>query len=315
MEVREQSKIVETARLVCRTAPVLLPKASAKTEDLMQAVTSKDGTAIAYDRHGNGPTVILVAGALSSRRFKKMEELAELLAERCTVINYDRRGRGDSTEVKPYALPREVEDIEALIKAEGGSASLWGWSSGGALAMEAAGTGIGVERLAVYEVPFMVQPGLKRPTPDYGERLDELVAADDRSGAVKHFMRNAIGIPAPFVALTRLMPIWKQMKESAHTLPYDWAALGAHRMYGAPLDPEEFASVKVPTLVVTGTKSPEALQSGSRGLAEVLPSGELRELEGVSHNIKMKKLAPVLAEFFAADARSVPSDEVSAAGQ
>ena len=108
----------------------------------MFTVTSNDGSRIAYDRCGSGPTVILVGGALGYRKFKKMEELARLLAEHCTVINYDRRGRGDSTEVKPFALEREIEDIQALIDAEGGSASLWGWSSGGALALRAAGAGI-----------------------------------------------------------------------------------------------------------------------------------------------------------------------------
>jgi pimeloyl-ACP methyl ester carboxylesterase len=264
----------------------------------VQTVTSKDGSRIAYDRYGSGPMVILVGGALGYRKFKKMEELAQLLAERCTVIIYDRRGRGDSTEVKPFALEREIEDIQALIEAEGGSASLWGWSSGGALALRAAGAGIGVERLSVYEVPFMVTPEAKRPTPDYGERLDELVAADDRSGAVKHFMRNAVGVPAPFAALMRLTPMWKGLRATAHTLPYDWAALGKHRMYGALLDPKEFASITMTTLVAYGAKSPAVLQEGSRALAQVLPNAKLRELEGISHNLKMNVLAPVLAEFF-----------------
>jgi pimeloyl-ACP methyl ester carboxylesterase len=266
----------------------------------MQTVTSKDGTRIAYDRYGSGPTVILIGGALSYRKFKKMEQLAKLLAERCTVINYDRRGRGDSTEVKPFALEREIEDIAALVEAEG-PASLWGWSSGGALALRAAGAGVEVERLSVYEVPFIVDPDQDRPTPDYGERLDELVAAGDRSGAVKHFMRNAMGVPAPFVAAMRVMPMWKGLQATALTLPYDWAALGKHTMYGAPLNAEEWASVRAPTLVVSGSKSPEVLRRGSRALAEVLPNAELRELEGVSHNLKMKVLAPVLSEFFAAD--------------
>jgi pimeloyl-ACP methyl ester carboxylesterase len=265
----------------------------------MQSVTSKDGTTLAYDRYGSGPTVILVAGALGARKFKNMEELAELLAERCTVINYDRRGRGDSSDVKPFAVEREIEDLAALIETGGGFASLWGWSSGGALALRAAAAGTGVEKLSVYEVPFMVQPGLKRPTPDYDERLDELVAADDRSGAVKHFMRNAMGVPAPFVALMRLTPMWKQMKATAHTLPYDWAALGKHTMYGEPLSPEEWAPVRVPTLVVHGDKTSEPLRAGSEALAQVLPNAELHVLEGTSHNVSMKKLAPVLAEFFA----------------
>lgn len=270
----------------------------------MQTVTSKDGSRIAYDRLGSGPTVILVGGALGFRRFGKMQELARLLAERCTVINPDRRGRGDSTEVKPYALEREIEDIEALVAAQDGPASLWGWSSGGALALRAAAAGVPVERISVYEVPFIVDPSAKRPTRDYGERLDRLVAAGDRSGAVRHFMRNAIGIPAPFVALMRLAPMWKDLKATAHTLPYDWAALGRHTMYGAPLDPAEWAGVTAPVLVVTGAKSPALLREGSRALADVLPDAELRLLEGVSHNVKMEVLAPVLNDYFAgADVR------------
>jgi pimeloyl-ACP methyl ester carboxylesterase len=262
----------------------------------MQYVTSKDGSRIAYDRYGSGPPLILVGGALSYRKFKKMEELASLLSVRFAVINYDRRGRGDSSEVKPYALEREIEDLAALIEAEGGSASLWGWSSGGALALRAAGSGIGVERVSVYEVPFVVTTE-ERPTRDYGERLDRLVAAGDRSGAVKHFMRNAIGIPAPFVALMRLTPMWKGLKATAHTLPYDWAALGKHTMYGAPLDAEEWTAVTMPVQVVYGGKSPTLLREGSRALAEVLPNAELREVEGLSHNVKMDAVAPVLAEF------------------
>ena len=271
----------------------------------MQTLTSRDGSEIAYDRYGEGPVVILVGGALSYRKFNKMEELAKLLGEHCTVINYDRRGRGDSTEVKPFALDREIEDIQALIEAEGGSASLWGWSSGGALALRAAAAGIGVERLSVYEVPFMVTSEAKRPTRDYGERLDQLVAAGDRGGAVKHFMRNAIGIPAPFVTLMQLMPMWKGLKATAHTLPYDWAALGAHTMYGAPLDPEEWASVEMPTLVVYGAQSADVLQAGSKALAEVLPNSELRELAGVGHNVKTGVLVPVLAEFFGRERAAV----------
>jgi pimeloyl-ACP methyl ester carboxylesterase len=269
----------------------------------MQTVTSKDGSAIAYDRHGEGPPVILVAGALGYRKFKPMEELARLLSERCTVINYDRRGRGDSIEAGPFAVEREVQDIAALVDAVGGHASLWGTSSGGALALRAAAAGIGVERLSVYEVPFKVDPAATRPTRDYGQRLDELVAAGDRSGAVKHFMRNAIGIPGPVVAMMQLAPFWKGAKSVAHTLPYDWAALGGQAMDGAPLRAEDWASVTIPTLVVTGSKSPAVLQNASRALAGALPNAELRELTGVGHNVKMDVLAPVLSEFFGRDGR------------
>jgi pimeloyl-ACP methyl ester carboxylesterase len=146
-------------------------------------------------------------------------------------------------------------------------------------------------------VPFITDPRAERPTPDYGQRLDELVAADDRDAAVKHFMRNSMGIPAPFVSMMRVMPIWRDLRAVAHTLPYDWVALGSQRMYGAPIDADEWASVTMPTLVVAGEKSPEALRRSSRALAGALPNARFRELAGVSHNLKMKALAPVLGEF------------------
>ena len=267
----------------------------------METVTSEDGSTIAYDRSGSGPPVLLVGGAMGFRDFKQMRQLEALLAERCTVINYDRRGRGDSTEATPFshetAVEREIEDIAALIAAEGGRASLWGWSSGGALALRAAAALPEVESVSVYEVPFMVDPEHEYPTPDYEARLDELVAADDRAGAVRHFMRNAIGMPAAFVALMRFMPMWKELKANAHTLPYDWEALGAHTMYGAPLDPAEFAPIDRPVQVVHGEKTPEVLRLGSRALAEVLPKAELVALPKLSHNVKMPVLAPVLTEF------------------
>ena len=264
----------------------------------MHTVTSADGSTIAYDRSGEGPVVILVGGALSYRKFSKMEEIAAALAEHCTVINYDRRGRGDSTENGTYALEREIEDLAAIIDAEGGRASLWGWSSGGALALRAAAAGIGVERVSVYEVPFMVQPGLSRPTRDYGERIDELLAAGDRNGLVKHFMRNAVGIPAPFVALMRVSPMWKDLRSTAHTLGHDWAALGAHTMYGAPLDPQEWADVTMPALVIYGGKSQEPLREGSKALGAVLPNAELHEIPGARHNIKTSVVVPLIAKFF-----------------
>ena len=269
----------------------------------MHTVTSSDGTTIAYDKQGSGPVVILVGGALSYRRFSKMREIADKLAARgLAVINYDRRGRGDSTEATPFAhetaLEREVEDIAAIIAAEGGKASLWGWSSGGALALRAAASLDGVERVSVYEIPYIVDPDHKYPTPDYGARLDELVAAGDRSGAVKHFMRNAIGMPAPVVFAMQLMPMWKGLKTAAHSLPYDWAALdGENTMYGRPLSVERFAEVGVPVQVVAGDKSPKVLRESSRALARILPNAEHTELAGVSHNVKVDVLIPAIAPF------------------
>lgn len=280
----------------------------------MQTVTSADGTTIAYDRTGAGPVVILIAGAMGHRKFKKMEELAAALAPRCTVINYDRRGRGDSTEATPFdhatALGREIEDLRALIDAEGGRTTLWGWSSGGALALRAAmAMPERVERVAVYEIPFIVDPEAERPTPDYAERLDELVAAGRSSAAVSHFMRNAIGIPAPFVAFTRLTPMWKGLKANAHTLPYDWEALGAHTMYGAPLDPEEFARATMPVLIGYGGKTMPILRQGSLALADVLPNVELYKFPKASHNLPVGRVAALVTQFVSGARTAAPQPD------
>ena len=280
----------------------------------MSSVTSADGTTIAFEIEGQGPPVILVNGALGDRaldrKFKLMSSLTALLAPSCMVVNYDRRGRGESDEAGPFAVEREIEDIDALVEMLGGKASLFGFSSGGALALRAAAAGVSVERLAMYETPFMVDRDDKMPSSDYEQRLDELVAAGDRGSAVAHFMRNAMGMPAPVVAVMRLMPAWKLMKANAHTLPYDWAALGAGHMRGDPLSAEEWSGVIVPTLVIHGGKSPSNLQKGSRALAQALPAAELRVLAGVGHNLKAEALAPMLIDFFSGSSTTTtPSTE------
>ena len=264
----------------------------------MESVRSRDGTTIAFDRVGDGPALILAGGAFSYRAFPKMRELADLLSRRITVINYDRRGRGDSGDTRPYAVEREIEDLHALIEAAGGSASIWGWSSGGALALRGAAAGLNFEKLAVYEVPFMVDTDGRLPPPDFSERLDALVAADRRSAAVRYYMTKGMGIPPAIVALMRLAPFWSKLTAVAHTLPYDWAVLG-DTMRGRPLASDEWAPVRTPALVIAGEKSPAQLRSAARALVDVLPNAEHRTLEGQSHNPSMKALAPVLEEFFA----------------
>jgi pimeloyl-ACP methyl ester carboxylesterase len=284
-------------------------------EQKMQVVTSNDGTQIAYEQAGSGPAVILINGALGDRkldrRFKMMSGLSALLSPRFTVIDYDRRGRGDSNEAGPFAVEREIEDIAALIDAVAGRASLFGFSSGAALALRAAGAGIGVERVAAYEAPFVVRRGDEGPSSDYGRRLDDLLAAGDGSGAVKHFMRNAMGMPAPAVTMMKLMPMWKQMVANAPTLRYDWAALGEHNMQGDPLRADEWATVTMPALVCYGAKSSSTLQHGSRELAQTLPNAELRVLEGMGHRLKVKLLAPVLADFLSGPAHRAEQDPTS----
>jgi pimeloyl-ACP methyl ester carboxylesterase len=263
----------------------------------MEQVTSKDGTKIALDRSGEGPPIILVGGAMNTRSFGPNGSLAPLLAERFTVINYDRRGRGDSGDTQPWAVEREIEDIDALIEAAGGSASVYGISSGAALALEAASRGLAIEKLALYEAPFIVDESRSPLADDYLVRLEGLVASGRRSDAIRLFMREGVGLPAVFVALMRFMPAWSKLRAIAHTLPYD-AAIVYDYQKGRPLPTELWTSATMPTLAVAGGKSPDWTRHAMRELANVLPNARHHTLEGQTHIVKAEVLAPVLVEFF-----------------
>lgn len=265
----------------------------------MNTVISRDGTPIAYDRLGSGPTVILVAGAFGQRTFPMLTELAELLSRHLTVINYDRRGRGDSGDTPPNSVDREIEDLEALIDAAGGSASLWGLSSGGALALEAADRlGAGkVTKLSLYEVPFHVDDSRPPVPPGYQETIEGLVAAGRRGEAVTYFMRKGVDVPAVVVAMMRVSPAWRRLKALAHTLPYDVALVVDHE-HGEPLPIGGWASTTMPTEVVCGGKSPAWMRNAMQALADTLPDARLRTLPGQNHIVKATALAPALIEFF-----------------
>jgi pimeloyl-ACP methyl ester carboxylesterase len=265
------------------------------------SVTSRDGTTIAFERTGNGPAVILVASALADR--SDAAKLASLLAPHFTVINYDRRGRGTSGDTPPYAVQREVEDIAALVEEVGGSAFLFGSSSGAVLALEAAAHGEGIERLALFEPPFVVEDNDGGPPADFAGRLADLLAADRRAKAVAYFMTKGLGMPTMLVWMMRLMPrTWSNLKAMAHTIPYDVAIMGDTQA-AKPLPPERWASVTVPSLVMDGGKSPPRLRHAAAALADVLPHAQHRTLDGLSHGAVVmapKKLVPALREFFEA---------------
>ncbi len=260
----------------------------------MKKVTSKDGTAIAYDRRGEGPAVILVDGALCFRSFGPMQHLAELLAPHFPVYNYDRRGRGDSGDTQPYALEREVEDIEALIKESGGSAFIYGISSGGALALEATlKLGKKIKKLAMYEAPYNSEKAAEQEWKEYRKQLAEALAEGRRGDAAALFMK-LVGTPADQIEGMRQMPMWPMFEAVAPTLAYDAAALGDDR--STPT--RRAAKVTVPTLVMNGTAIPFMLDT-AQALANAIPHAQHCTLEGQTHDVNLEVLAPVLVEFFA----------------
>ena len=263
----------------------------------MSATRSQDGTTIAYERTGSGPPLIVVDGALCWRESGPARKLAAELGDRFTVITYDRRGRGESGDTPPYSVQREVEDIEALIGEAGGRAHVVGFSSGAALAMEAARAGAAIEKLAAYEAPFIVDDSRPPAPSSYVPELNALLADGRRGDAVKLFMR-LVGMPAILVAVTPLFPAWTKLKGVAHTLPYDAACMGDTQS-GKPLDAVRWGAVGVPTLVLVGGRSPEWIANGMQSLTKLLPSARREVLEGQTHMVKPKVLAPALARFFA----------------
>lgn len=265
----------------------------------MSHVTSADGTRIGYDRVGDGPPVVLVDGAMCHRAFGPAGPLAAQLSDAFTVYTYDRRGRGESGDGGSYAIEREIEDLEAVVKEAGGSACVYGISSGAVLALDAASRGIGISRLAVYEAPFVVD-GTRKPVPDdFLAQFQRLVAADERSKALRLFMITGVGAPPVAVHLMRLMPVWRKLKAVAPTLPYDMQILDGCQV-GRPLPAGRWDAIAVPTLVMDGGKSPQWMRNGARALAAAVPAAEYRTLEGQTHMLKPEAVAPVLTEFFTA---------------
>ena len=265
----------------------------------MKQVQSVDGTNIAFDQIGKGPALILVGGALEQRAMdSETAQLAPLMAEHFTVFHYDRRGRGDSTDTQPYAVEREIEDIDALITEAGGSAFVFGISSGAALALEAAiKLGDKVKKLAMYEVPYNSDETARRAWQAYRKQLTGVLALGRRGDALALFMLLT-GMPADHLDRVRQNPMWPMWEAVAPTLAYDAAVMGED----ASVPSEKAASVAVPALVMDGSASYPFMHITALALAKAMPHAEHRTLEGQTHEVESSVLAPVLEEFFNSNA-------------
>lgn len=260
----------------------------------MSTVTSRDGTTIAFDRSGDGPPVILVTGAFGDRTH--MAPLAALLAPRFTVYAYDRRGRGGSGDTTPYAVEREIDDIEALLGHASGGAYAYGISSGAGLALRAALALPGITKLALYEPPFIVD-GRHPPLPaDYPDRVEELTSTGRPGDAVELFL-TFIGVPAEEVAQMREQPFWAALEAVAHTLAYDFRVM-AGTQSGTPL-PATWAALATPALVVDGEKTPQPyIRPAADALAALLPNARRHTIPGQDHAVAADAIAPVLIDYF-----------------
>jgi pimeloyl-ACP methyl ester carboxylesterase len=269
--------------------------------DIMNTVTSADGTTVAYDRTGTGEPLVLVGGAFSYRRYAGQVKLAGLLSTRFTVYSYDRRGRGDSGDGTQYTVKREIEDLAAVIAAAGGEAHVWALSSGAVLALEAAAAGVPLRKLAVQEPPLVVDPVGWRPPDDLHQHLSELIDAGKRGEAVRYMMVDGMGAPAFVPAMLHLIPgAWKKLTAVAHTLPYDTRLLEGYQA-GRPLPAGQWAKVTMPTLVMCGAEkeSPAFLRHAAAAVAATLPDARLVERRGLGHTkaLNAKVIAATLTEF------------------
>ncbi len=261
----------------------------------MITVTSRDGTALACDRTGDGPPLVLVAGALTMRG--AFGPLASLLAPHFTVFSYDRRGRGDSGDTMPYAPDREVEDLVAVIAAAGGSAFVFGHSSGAVIALDAAGAGVRIAKLAAYEPPFIVDDSRTPPPADLADHMAALIDADDRDGAFEYWMIHTVGETPGSMAPWRGSPPWQAMEAIVHTTLYDIATMST-RMTGAPLPTDAWPQATMPVLVIDGEVSPPSMHHAAAAVAAILPNAGRHTFAGAAHGAPPEQVAPVLINFF-----------------
>ncbi len=275
----------------------------------MEKVISKDGTAIAVDRLGRGPALILVDGAMCSRGFGPMPPLAKELASRFTVYHYDRRGRGDSGDGFAFEVQREIDDLDAVLQHAGGSAMVFGISSGAALAGEALRQLRGIRRLALYEAPYVIDDTHEPLPPSFIAETRALVASGKRSAAVKKFMRY-VGTPAIAVLVMSLLPFWKKFTKIAHTLANDLEIIALHHQ-GKPFPEGKWSMVTVPVLVMAGGKSPAYMQNSMRAWAKAFPNAVHQTLAGQTHMVKQDVLAPALIEFFALASEPATAKELA----
>lgn len=258
----------------------------------MKTVKSKDGTKIAYDVFGSGPALIFITGAICSRNFMPVLMDAKVFGTSFSVYNYDRRGRGDSADTIPYSIDREVEDIEALIDAAGGSAFVYGHSSGAVLALEA-GLKLPskVKKIFMYDAAYAgTELGQKEYLVLVSE-VNRLIQSKKNAAALRKFIIG-IGMPKVFAYLLPLMPGWKTMKALAPTLEYDM-------LLTKDLPPLERASkLSVPAKIAYGEKSPESMHIVAKKLAQSIPKSEVLQVSGQDHMVSAKILLPLFKDFF-----------------
>ncbi|MGC8627062.1 MAG: alpha/beta fold hydrolase [Acidimicrobiales bacterium] len=260
---------------------------------MTEFTASADGTVIAYERRGEGPVLVLVPGALCDRK-SKVSTPGHLLDQDFTVVTYDRRGRGDSGDSPRYSVDREIEDLAAVVHTAGGSAFVFGHSSGAILALRAARAGVPIVRLAVYEPPFVLRGTRPRPAADLAKRTRDLIAEGRRADALRLGLAEAMALSPEALASIEASRLWPGLLAIAHTFAYDLEVCGP----GNVLPENEMAQLGVPVLVIDGNESPSWARASTARLAAVIPGAQQVTLAGQDHRARAEALAPVLREFY-----------------
>jgi pimeloyl-ACP methyl ester carboxylesterase len=261
-------------------------------------VTSKDGTTIDYTKTGTGPALIVVTGATQFRAFdSSLAVLAKLLVNDLTVITYDRRGRGESGNTMPFSPEREIEDIAALIAGPaGGRASVLGYSSGAVVALEAAVAGLPIDKVIMYEPPFVLpESGFPPPPADYVEALNRMTASGDRDAAPAYFMQT-VGMPPQAIEGAKQSPMWPIMQSVGPTIAYDGQFM-FDAYYTDHKFPARWQKATMPVLVANGDKSFPFMPSAAEAVAKELPNATRKVLAGQDHGPKPDVFAPVIRDF------------------
>lgn len=254
-------------------------------------VTSADGVTLAYERSGSGPALVIVNGALSTRQTGA--PLAPLLDPDFTLYRYDRRGRGESSDAAASRPENEIQDLAAIVAATGETPFVFGQSSGAAIVLEAAASGVAMRGVVVNEPPYVPGPGTATET---AAELAALAADGRRDEAVELFMHGS-GIPEAIIEQTRASPAWPSLLALAPTLAYDVRVLNE-----GVVPADRLAAITCPVLATTGSLSPPWAAASVRAVAEAVSDGEWRVLEGQAHNVAPDVLASVLRERFLATA-------------
>jgi len=262
----------------------------------IEKVKSRDGTMIAFEIAGQGPPLILVGGAFCDRKARASgTPLAGPLASRFTVLSYDRRSRGDSSDTPPYDIEREIEDLAALIEQTGGSAYVYGISSGALLALDAAVSQLPITKLALYEPPIILDAARAKGMENVADELASITVAGRRSDAVELFMTKVLHMPPPAIEQMKKSPFWANLEALAHTLTFDVRITAR-----AASLVERANSVQAATLALQGDAAPPWMADGIRTLVGKIPGARHQTLEGQTHDVDPKVLAGALDAFFAA---------------